>query len=450
MADHVLFIDDEPAMRQAVRQWLELIDCKVSVFDRPGPAMDLAGSDFPGILLTDVKMAGMNGLEVLDKVRERDPELPVILVTGHGDVTMAVEAMRKGAYDFIEKPFDPERLGDAVRRALEKRRLTIENRSLRSTIAAASGIEARLIGTSAVMEALRRQVAELAATDVNVVILGETGVGKEVVARCLHDHSPRKSRPFVAVNCAAIPETIFESEFFGHEAGAFTGALRRKIGKLEYAHRGSLFMDEIESMPLHLQAKVLRSFQERTVERLAGHDSIPADVRVISAAKIDLFAAARAGRFREDLYYRLNVAELRIPPLRERREDIPLLFAHFAAESARRQGRDPAETGGRPDFAALCRHDWPGNVRELRNAAERHVLGLSMPSAWPPQAAESSSATGLAGQVAECERRAILTAFEQAKGDVQAVMSALDLPRRTLNEKMVRYGIDRRKYTKRE
>ncbi len=442
----VLFVDDEQSVRASVEQWLGLAGCQVFVFDDPRRALDYLGTDFPGILLSDVKMPGMDGLELLRQARKRDADLPVILLTGHGDVAMAVEAMRQGAYDFLEKPFVPERLSESVQRAGEKRRLVMENRQLRRRMEGASGIACRLLGTSPPIEALRRDVAALAAADVNVVIVGETGTGKELVARCLHDFGPRAEQAFVAINCAAVPETMFEAEFFGYEAGAFTGAAGRRIGKLEYAHRGTLFFDEIESMPPVLQAKVLRSLQEKVVERLGSHQSVPADARIVSAAKLDLSAAVRAGTFREDLYYRLNVAELSVPPLRERRSDIPLLFDFFSTEAARRHGREVRPPTS-SDLAALMAHDWPGNVRELKNAAERHALGLgSRAAANQTRPAESPSALPLAAQVAGFERQAIETAFEACGGDVQAVVELLDIPRRTLNEKMTRYGIDRRRY----
>jgi len=442
----VLFVDDEQPVRASVEQWLGLAGFHVVPFDDAKRALDVMRPDFPGVLLSDVKMPGMDGLELLRQAQGRDADLPVILLTGHGDIAMAVEAMRLGAYDFLEKPFVPERLSESVRRACEKRRLIMENRQLRRQVVSDTGIASRLLGTSPAIEALRREITELAAADVNVVIIGETGTGKEMVARCLHDFGPRAKHAFVAINCAAVPETMFEGEFFGYEAGAFTGAASRRIGKLEYAHHGSLFLDEIESMPLVLQAKVLRSLQEKVVERLGSHQSVPADARIVSAAKADLAVAVRGGSFREDLYYRLNVAELIVPPLRERRGDIPLLFEFFSTEAARRHGRETRPLAS-ADIAALMAHDWPGNVRELKNAAERHALGLgnrTAPTDSRPPA--SPSALPLAAQVAGFERQAIEAAFEAHGGDVQAVVDLLDIPRRTLNEKMARYGIDRRRF----
>lgn len=437
----VFFVDDEEPMRMAVQQWLTLAGYQVVVWSGPDKALPQISKQFPGILVSDVKMPGRDGLDFLTLALERDPDLPVILVTGHGDVPLAVEAMRRGAYDFIEKPFVPERLAESVGRACEKRRLVMENRRLRAL--SRTDLESRLIGTSAAMEKVRSDIVELANTNLNVVIRGETGSGKELVARCLHDFSGRGGKPFVAVNCAAIPETMFESEFFGHEAGAFTGSLQRRAGKFEHADGGTLFLDEIESMPLALQAKVLRALQEQCVEPLGSNRVIPVNVRTVTAAKMDLLGAAKVGTFRQDLYYRLNVAEIRLPPLRDRKEDIPLLFESFAHRAALAHGREPRPLTGR-HVRELLTHDWPGNVRELRNAAERFALGLGLSPAATD--VEPLASTSLQVQLASYEKTLIEAAFVQARGDVAEVMRQLELPRRTLNEKMVRYGIDRRRY----
>nr|MBP8236467.1 sigma-54-dependent Fis family transcriptional regulator [Pseudomonas sp.] len=361
MTGHVIVVDDEAAIREAVQQWLELSGFRVHSCATAQAALALVDRDYPGIIISDVRMPGTDGLQLLDSVLERDRDLPVILITGHGDVPMAVQALRQGAYDFIEKPFTPERLLDSVRRALDKRRLVCENRQLRQQFALKDHIEAQLLGVSRPMETLRRQILELAGTSVNILLRGDTGSGKERVARCLHDFSNRAGKPFVALNCAAIPEHLFESELFGHESGAFTGAQGKRIGRIEHADGGTLFLDEVESLPLAQQVKLLRVLQEKTLERLGSNRSIQVDLRVISAVKPDLLDEVKAGRFREDLYYRLNVATLRIPPLRERREDIPLLFEHFANQAAQRHGR---ETPNLPpsELTRLLGHDWPGNV----------------------------------------------------------------------------------------
>jgi two-component system C4-dicarboxylate transport response regulator DctD len=440
MNAQVIVVDDEAAIREAVQQWLELSGFTVRSCASAAEALALVDRDFPGIIVSDVRMPGSDGLQLLDKLLALDADLPVILITGHGDVPMAVQALRQGAYDFIEKPFTPERLLDSVRRALDKRRLVCENRLLRQQVADKGRIESQLIGISRPMENLRRQILELAGTSVNVLIRGETGSGKERVARCLHDFSPRAGKAFAALNCAAIPETIFESELFGHESGAFTGAQAKRIGRIEHADGGTLFLDEVESLPLAQQVKLLRVLQEKTLERLGSNKSIQVDLRVISAAKPDLLDEVKAGRFREDLLYRLNVATLQIPPLRERREDIPLLFEHFAQEAARRHGRE-APGLAPSELARLLGHDWPGNVRELINAAERHALGLSSP---PP--AERFAGQALAQQMEAFEAQCLHNALLQCQGNIAAVMEMLQLPRRTLNEKMQRHGLARGDY----
>ncbi|PWC80620.1 C4-dicarboxylate ABC transporter [Azospirillum sp. TSH100] len=454
-ATPVLFIDDELAMRLSVTQWLQLAGFAAQGFETPQPALDLLSPDFPGVLVTDVRMPRMDGMAVLERALERDADLPVILVTGHGDVALAVEAMRRGAYDFIEKPFEPDHLVAVLRRAAEKRRLVLENRGLRRRTAG-GGIETRLIGTSPAIAELRRDLIDLAATSASVLIHGETGTGKELVARCLHDFGPRGSRggekgAFVAVNCGAIPDSMAESELFGHEPGAFTGATQRRAGKLEHSSGGTLFLDEIESMPLAIQVKLLRALQERTIERLGSNKQVAVDLRLVAATKIDLLDLSEEGRFRSDLYYRLNVAELHIPPLRARTEDIPLLFDYFAAEFAARHGREPRPLEA-ADLDALLAHDWPGNVRELRNLAERHVLSVGRSGVAGllrrrPVGGEGATAPrALADQVDAFEKRAIEQALERCKGDIKAVMDLLDIPRRTLNEKMARHGLDRTRY----
>jgi len=437
----VLFVDDEASMRQAVTQWLELAGFELMVHESAASALGRLSADFRGVLVTDLKMEGIDGLELLRRAQQVDPELPVIVITGHGDVQTAVEAMRLGAYDFVEKPFAPDRFLDIVRRAGEKRQLVMENRRLRRAVNEQT-LNSRIIGTSRAAENLRAAVAELAGTDVSVILFGETGSGKDLVARCLHDFGRRRSGNYVAINCAAIPETMVESEFFGHEAGAFTSAVKARPGKLEHASGGTLFLDEIDSMPLATQGKLLRVLQERTVERLGSNQSIAIDVRAIAASKADLRTMSNEGRFRLDLYYRLSVVELAVPPLRERREDIPLLFEYFAGLAAQAHGRDL-----RPVSAAttnmLMAREWPGNVREVRNAAERYALGLG---GLMPNLADSDAKVSLAEQVEAFERAVIERALAESGGKISAVMDQLDLPRRTLSEKMSRLGLDRQQF----
>jgi two-component system, NtrC family, C4-dicarboxylate transport response regulator DctD len=441
---HVLFVDDEASMRQAVTQWLELAGFELIVQDNATSALGKLSADFPGVLVTDLKMEGIDGLELLRRSHAIDPELPVVVITGHGDVETAVEAMRLGAYDFIEKPFAPERFLEIVRHAGEKRRLVMENRRLRRVVNEQT-LSSRIIGTSRAAEHLRSAVAELAGADVGVVLYGETGVGKDLVARCLHDFGRRAKANYVAVNCAAVPETMVESEFFGHEAGAFTSASKARVGKIEHASGGTLFLDEIDSMPLATQAKLLRALQEHLVERLGSNRSIAVDLRAIAASKADLRTMSAEGRFRLDLYYRLSVVELVVPPLRERIEDVPLLFEYFATAAAaahERQLRPIIPT----TMSQLMAHSWPGNVRELRNAAERYALGLREPLLAPHQAFEGQRLS-LAQQVESFERALIERCLVESGGRISAVMEMLDIPRRTLSEKMARLGLDRRRFT---
>ncbi|WP_445181161.1 sigma-54-dependent transcriptional regulator [Pseudomonas sp. McL0111] len=436
MLNSVIVVDDESSIRNAVEQWLSLSGFEVQLFSRAEECLAALPAHFPGVIISDVRMPGLSGLELLAEVQRRDADLPVILLTGHGDVPMAVEAMRDGAYDFLEKPFSPETLLGSLRRALDKRRLVLENRALHEQADNRAKLDATLLGVSRGLQTLRRQVLDLAALPVNVLIRGETGSGKELVARCLHDFGPRADKPFVALNCAAIPEQLFEAELFGHESGAFTGASGKRIGKLEYADGGTLFLDEIESMPLAQQVKLLRVLQEQKLERLGSNQSIRVDLRIVAATKPDLLDEARAGRFREDLAYRLNVAELRLPPLRERREDIPQLFETFARQAAERLGRSFPPLSG-AQLSHLLSHDWPGNVRELANVAERQVLGLDEP------APGIDPGQSLAAQQEAFEAQCLRIALTRHKGDVKAVLEELQLPRRTFNEKMQRHGLSR-------
>lgn len=444
MLNSVIVVDDEASIRTAVEQWLSLSGFSVQLFARAEECLAQLPAHFPGVIISDVRMPGMGGLQLLERLHAQDPDLPVILLTGHGDVPMAVEAMRNGAYDFLEKPFTPQHLLGSLRRALEKRQLVLENRRLHEQADLKARLEGTLLGMSQGLQQLRRQVLDLASLPVNVLIRGETGSGKERVARCLHDFGPRADKPFVALNCAAIPEALFEAELFGHESGAFTGAQGKRIGKLEYANGGTVFLDEIESMPLAQQAKLLRVIQEQKLERLGANQSITVDLRIIAATKPDLLEEARAGRFREDLAYRLNVAELRLAPLRERREDIPLLFEFFARTAAERLNRSTPPLAG-AQLAQLLAHDWPGNVRELANAAERHALGLGASSAE-----QSHGGPSLVEQMEAFEAQCLRAALRQHKGEIKSVMETLQLPRRTLNEKMQRHGLIREDFIERD
>jgi len=439
----VVLIDDDPHLRQALSQTLDLAGLKVlTLADAQGLAARVE-RDWPGVVVSDIRMPGIDGLQLLEQLHARDNELPVLLITGHGDVPLAVQAMRAGAYDFLEKPFASDALLDSVRRALALRRLVLDNRSLRMALSDRQQLSTRLVGQSAQMTRLREQIGALAGTKADVLILGETGAGKEVVARALHDLSSRRSGPFVAINAGALAESVVESELFGHEPGAFTGAQKRRIGKFEFANGGTLFLDEIESMSLDVQVKLLRLLQERVVERLGGNQQIPLDIRVIAATKEDLRQPADQGRFRADLYYRLNVASLRIPPLRERGEDVLLLFQYYADAAADRHGVLANELQA-AQRAMLLRHSWPGNVRELQNAAERFALGLELAldnSEPGPVDIAQPVAGGLSDQVEHFERALIAAEMTRSHTSVRSLAEALGIPRKTLHDKLRKHGL---------
>ncbi|MGD9169328.1 MAG: sigma-54 dependent transcriptional regulator [Candidatus Thiodiazotropha sp.] len=443
----VYFIDDEIDLRLANEQTLELAGFQVQVFEKAEEALQLIDEQTSGIVISDIRLPGIDGLTLLQRLQRMDATLPIILITGHGDISMAVDAMHKGAYDFIEKPFSTERLVDTVRRALEKRRLVLENRTLKSELDAENTLGPRIIGKTPVIKALKNTINRLADTAADILLMGETGTGKELVARSLHEHSHRRDKNFVAVNCGAIPENLIESELFGHEKGAFTGAQALRIGKFEYANQGSVFLDEIESMPLPAQVRLLRVLQERSFERVGSNESIDLDIRIIAATKVDLKAAAERGEFREDLFYRLNVVTLELPPLRERREDIPLLFQHFLLVAAARYGKlAPAMPNSISQ--KLMAFNWPGNVRELRNAAERFVLLGDEHGLQLDENAVTSPCTPmtLPEHVEAFERAMIEQALSESGGVIKKTMELLGLPRKTLYDKMQKYGLDKHRY----
>lgn len=434
---HVLFVEDDTLVRKGAKQALELAGLSVIACATAEEALPYLTPEFRGIVMSDVKLPGIDGLELLRIAVAQDASLPVILVTGHGDVSMAVGAMREGAYDFIEKPFSADLLVEVGYRALDKRRLVLENIDLRRQLENREGIEARIIGRSSAIAKVRQVVLSLAPKAADIMILGETGTGKELIARCLHDFSERRNGHFVAINCGALPESVFESELFGHEEGAFTGASRQRIGKIEYASGGTLFLDEIESMPLSLQVKLLRVLQERQVERLGSNQLIPIDLRVIAATKDDLLLLSEQKKFRADLYYRLNVASLTLPALRERREDIPLLFEYFVLQGALRYGQS-APLIGIDLLHALMAERWAGNVRELRNIADRFVLGLLDQTLMPSGGGRAGS---LAEQVDAFEKAIIEDGLRRLDGNVVAAAESLQLPRKTLYDKLKRLDI---------
>jgi two-component system, NtrC family, C4-dicarboxylate transport response regulator DctD len=389
----------------------------------------------PDLLITDLRMPEIDGLELLGAIKAAATDLPVILLTGHGDVGHAVQAIRAGAEDFLEKPYDAAHLVAVVARALAARATRAEVGRLQQVLA--EGAEATILGQSRAMQGFRAEIAALAPLDLDVVITGETGTGKELAARALHAGSARAAGPFVAVNCAALPEAMFETLMFGHAEGAFAGAGVARMGKMEAAQGGTLLLDEIEAMPLALQSKLLRVLQERAVERLGENGLRRLDIRVIATSKTDLRAAAAAGLFRADLYFRLAGAFLETPTLRAAAVDIPLIFSHYAQLAARRYGRGDPQL----DYAVsqqLKRRVWQGNVREVKAAAEAYALGVfELRDEAAPVLTEQTLAESLAG----FERREIAAALDRHRGNTLRVAETLGLPRRTLNDKMRRYGL---------
>jgi two-component system C4-dicarboxylate transport response regulator DctD len=435
----VIFVEDDADVRLGSTQALELAGFGVDPFGSVEEAQSRIVAGVPAVVVCDVKLPGMSGTDWLRGVRAVDPDLPVILVTGHGDISMAVQAMREGAYDFIEKPFRSEHLVAVVRRAADKRRLTLQVQALREQLENWHGIQASLIGRSAQMERVRRTLLTLAATSADVVIYGETGTGKELVARCLHDHSDRRRANFVPLNCGGLTEALAESELFGHEVGAFTGASRARVGKFEHAQHGTLFLDEIESMPMSVQIKFLRALQERSIERLGTNKPIPVDCRVVAAAKGDLRELSDRKEFRADLYYRIGVAFIELPPLRERREDIPLLFEHFTLLAASRYQR-AAPLLNSAQLGDLMAHAWPGNVRELRNVADRFVLGL-LGDRMTVAMGEHRVPSNLPEQIDHFERAVIADELRRQHGEVATAAKALGVPKQTLYDKLRRLKI---------
>jgi two-component system C4-dicarboxylate transport response regulator DctD len=429
----VVLVEDDAAFRAALTERLELSGLEVSAFASAEAALKTLNDGFEGVVVTDLRMPGLDGRALVERLTAIDPDLPVVMMTGHGDIAEAVEAMKRGAYDFLAKPFAPERLIESLRRALDKRSLVLDNRRL-AALAEEGEWSIPLSGESRQVEALRAAIQRLADARVDVLIEGETGAGKEAVARAIHAAGRRRLRPFVAVSCAALPETGLESLLMGHAAGAFPGALHRREGQIEQSHQGTLFLDEIDLAPRAAQLLLLRVLEEREVLPLGAMEPHALDLRILAATKDDPIEAVARGDLREDLYYRLNVVRLRTPPLRERREDIPLLFARFLGRAADRLGRDipPINDAIR---RRLLEHDWPGNLRELANYASETAVGLSITE--PPEPSE----IGLARQVQAYEAQLIRETLIRHRGDIGRVTAALRIPRKTLYDKMSRHGI---------
>ncbi|MFC3443729.1 sigma-54-dependent transcriptional regulator [Sphingobium rhizovicinum] len=438
----VLFVDDDAQLRAANVQLLELASISVQAVADAEGALAVLDRNFPGVLVSDIRMPRIDGLQLFARVRAIDPEIPVILITGHADVPMAVNALRDGAFDFLTKPFAGEHLVTSIRRALEMRRLVLDNRRLK---AAMNEGDSPLIGDSAAMSRIRDVTLQLARADIDVLVEGETGTGKELVALLLHRKGPRRGRPFIPVNCGALPASLAEIELFGHGQSALATTRLDRIGRIEASHGGTLFLDEIDSTRPGVQAKLLRVLEEREVLPIGATEPRAIDLRVVAATKSDLTEAIVGGRFRQDLYYRLNVVRLRLPPLRERREDIPQLFSYFVEAAKRQVG---LSTFTMDDFVRrrLLEHDWPGNVRELRNFAFEAVLGLSDTSKSCEVAGQGGES--LTQRVERFEAMVIREALEASRGEIASTMQALGLPRKTLYDKLARHGIEPRIYRK--
>lgn len=444
----VWLLDDDSSILDALAQGLSLEGWQCRTFSQPAALLRELNANFAGVLLTDLNMPEMDGLSVLKAVQHIDADLPVVLLTGYGDISIAVNAMQLGAYSFIEKPVNHTELHKTLQQALEKRQLCLQNRRLSAQLRESRRGRVQLIGDSPAINQMRNLLDLVLDTPADVLIEGETGSGKEMVARYLHDNSARSDQHFVAINCGAIPEQLIESELFGSEAGAFTGADKKRIGKFEFANGGTLFLDEIESTPLSVQIRLLRVLEERKVTPLGSNQSINLNIRVVAATKTNLEQLSQQGEFRLDLYYRLNLLHVAIPPLRQRRQDIPLLFKHFAMLAAARYHK-PVLPLNQLQLDSLLSHQWPGNVRELRNLAERYVL-LGPEAAFMQQGLQLpdtiGSAMGLSERVAFFEQMLIEEALNATKGSIKDTMQALNLPRKTLYDKMRKYGLIRSQF----
>ena len=440
-AIRILIIDDEQTIIEALTELLELEDFQVDTFLDAQQALDSLNKNSPVVVLCDVKMPKMDGMSVLSRLQALDSELPILLMSGHGDIPMAIEAMKEGAYDFLEKPLQPAKLISQLERAIEKRRLILENRSLKQNLANQTGLENFIIGESAAIKGIRQHVTALAQANVDTIIYGDTGCGKDVVARALHQFSRRHESRFIAINCGGISESLIESELFGHEAGSFTGANKRHIGKIEAANGGTLFLDEIETMPLPVQIKLLRVLQDRTIERVGSTQPIPVELTVIAASKDDLAQLGEEGKFRKDLFYRLNVASLTIPPLKDRPEDVLPLFHYYARKAAEQFDRPLPELT--PEYLAfLLEHEWPGNVRELKNAVDRFVLGITETSLATLKRDEDSNGS-YEERMEQFERSILEQGLRASGGQLNEAAELLDLSRKTLYRKMKKHQLDK-------
>ena len=454
----ILIVDDDPAARYGLKRALAALGCEIVEAEDGEAALAAVAQSNPDLLICDIQMPKMDGLTLVKRLADEGDARPVIVMTAYGSERVAVEAMKAGAYDYLSKPYDVDELRCLVENVLETVRLRRENEALRNEIRQQSGF-GLLIGRSRAMEGVYDLIGKVAMTDAGVLISGESGTGKELVARAIHEQSGRKTRPFVAVNAAALPTELIESELFGHERGAFTGATARRQGKFELADGGTLFLDEIGDMHIETQAKLLRVLEEKQFERLGGSETVTVDVRIISATNKDLPAEIAEGRFREDLFYRLKVVDIFLPPLRDRREDIPLLVQHFLARFNDQHSKTMTDVP--PDvMKMLMVHAWPGNIRELMHAVERTVIfsdGSELSRDLLPQevrgaaSVESTESVWRDGVFFQDAKQEVVQSFEVAfiraaleyyEGNISRTAPAIGMKRQALQQKLKEHGID--------
>ena len=440
----VLVVDDEPSVRQSLASWFRKDGHSVEAAENATEALRMLQEGRFDVALLDIKMPGMDGMELLEHVRQIDPGLAVIMITAFASVETAVQALKQGAFDYVTKPVDPDELSHLVRRAIEQRRLKEENAQLRETIDEMVGGD-RIIGESPAIHKVRELIQHVARTDATVLILGESGTGKELIARAIHASSHRRYFPIVPVNCGALPESLLESELFGHERGAFTGAQYRRKGKVEMADGGTLFLDEVGAIPPKMQVDLLRVLETHEIARIGGTRPVHVDFRTICATNEDLEKAVREGRFREDFFYRVNVFSIEAPPLRERRSDIPLLARHFVERLAQQMDKRITEIS-RGAMELLCAHDWPGNVRELANAVERAMVVGSPPAIRAedlPLRPARHQPIGGGDSLADMERRHVASVLERNEWNITRTAEVLGVDRVTVYNKIRKYDLHR-------
>lgn len=443
----VLVVDDEAIVREALGDWLMDIGYQIFTAENGHKALEVIEKEKPGIMIADLVMPGMDGIELMRRAKAQQPNIEVIIITAYASIPTAITAMKEGAYDYIEKPFCPERAELLVKKLAEHQELVEENLSLRQRLEDRYRFE-NIIAKSSKMQRVIEVIKVVAKSNATILITGESGTGKELVARAIHSQSHRRNKPFVAVSCAALPESLLESELFGHEKGSFTGAYAQKKGKFEFANGGTLFLDEIGEMSANIQVHLLRVLEEKEFTRVGGNEPIRVDVRVISATNKDLRKAIEKQEFREDLYYRLNVVNIELPPLRERKEDIPLLAEHFLHKFAMENRKEVTEFSPEA-IEFLLDYDWPGNVRELENAIERAIiLSKDSPITTADLPQENLSLVGSASigkNLKEVEKSHILNVLREAGENYSEAARILGVSRMTLYNKAKEYGFDVKK-----